>query len=149
MNLSIVSILPCSPADLAEFCRRASAAAQRHSGDDYEIILVNDGSSEYRLSDMVASCPQDRHVVVIDLSRNFGFDKAIMTGLAHSRGEHVFLIDSNLMEDPAWLEPFAALMSRKKADAVYGVHKICRKGLFERLADVLFYRLFRTVTGVA
>ena len=48
---------------------------------------------------------RDARVRVIDLARNFGHHKAMMTGLAHARGDLVFLIDSDLEEDPELLAP--------------------------------------------
>jgi putative glycosyltransferase len=149
MKLSIVATLYRSAAHLDEFCRRASAAAQKHAGDDYEIVLVNDGSPDHSLGLAIAWSERDPHVIVVDLSRNFGHYKAIMTGLAQARGEWVFLVDSDLEEEPEWLEPFAALLQRAGGDVVYGVQKSRKGGWFERLSGALFYKLFRAVTGLA
>src|SRR6185436_13253951 len=71
-----------------------------------------------------------------------------MTGLAHAAGERVFLIDSDLEEQPEWLLDFAAEMDRERCDAVYGVQQERRGGWFERASGRLFYRLTQALTGL-
>jgi putative glycosyltransferase len=148
VKLSIVTTLYHSSASIYEFYQRATASAVQYAGDDYEIILVNDGSPDNSLEKAVHLCEEDEHIVVIDLSRNFGHHKAIMTGLEHALGDHVFLIDSDLEEDPEWLELFWQKMQADHADAVYGVQEKRKGGWFERLSGWLFYNLFNTFTGV-
>ena len=88
------------------------------------------------------------HLVVIDLSRNFGHHKAMMTGLAHAQGEQVFLIDSDLEEDPEWLLGFAGQMQQEHCDVVYGVQEQRKGSFFERWSGQWFYWLFRALTGL-
>ncbi|MFL6202291.1 MAG: glycosyltransferase family 2 protein, partial [Thermoanaerobaculia bacterium] len=141
MDLSIVSSLYRSAPYLREFHRRASDAA-RQLGLDYEIILVNDGSPDESLELALELQQGDPRLCVIDLSRNFGHHKAMMTGLAHSHGDRVFLLDSDLEEEPELLLPFAEALERTGADVVFGVQQ-CRKGGFvERVTGAVFYRLF-------
>jgi putative glycosyltransferase len=148
MKVSIVATLYRSAEHLAEFYERASAAARRWADNDYELVLVNDGSPDASLPRAVELTRRDPHVVVVDLSRNFGHHKAMMTGLAHARGEHVFLIDSDLEEDPAWLEDFAEHMSREACDVVYGVQASRKGGWFERWSGDAYYRLMQAISGV-
>ncbi len=148
MKLSVVATLYRSADYIAEFCRRASAAARELAGEDYEIVLVNDGSPDHSLQLAVDISKADPRVVVVDLSRNFGHHKAMMTGLAHAKGDHVFLIDSDLEEEPEWLLPFADQMKREQCDVVYGV-QVTRKGdWFERLSGDWFYKLLNFVSGL-
>ncbi len=149
MKLSIVASLYRSSPHIAEFHRRATAAARQLAGEDYEIVLVNDGSPDNSLDLAVALTQQDEHVVVVDLSRNFGHHKAMMTGLAHARGERVFLIDVDLEEEPEWLLPFAQQMDADRCDVVYGVQEVRKGGWFERWSGQWFYRLFKAMTGMA
>ncbi|WP_186424834.1 glycosyltransferase family 2 protein [Cupriavidus metallidurans] len=148
MNLSIVATLYQSAPYIAEFHRRASTVAREVAGDDYEIVLVNDGSPDNSLDLAVSLSEVDSHVKVVDLSRNFGHHKAMMTGLAHSRGERVFLIDSDLEEEPEWLYAFLAQMEVESCDAVYGVQARRKGGAIERVTGALYYRLFRALTGI-
>lgn len=145
--LSIVATLYKSEAFVDEFCRRAAAAAAA-LGVTYEILLVNDGSPDRSLERARALCDADPRIGVIDLSRNFGHHKAIMTGLAHAAGELVFLLDSDLEEDPAWLRDFHAQMVEQRADVVYGVQSSRKGGWFERFSGALFYATFNAMLEV-
>jgi putative glycosyltransferase len=149
MKLSIVATLYQSAPYINEFHERASASAKRMVGDDYEIVLVNDGSPDNSLDLAVRLTEQDSHVVVVDLSRNFGHHKAMMTGLAHAKGELVFLIDSDLEEEPEWLEAFAQQMKQDRCDVVYGVQERRKGNWFERWSGQWFYLLFNALSGLA
>jgi putative glycosyltransferase len=149
MKLSTVATLYQSVQHIEEFCRRMGAAARQIVDDDYEIVLVNDGSPDNSLELAVRLCESDRHVIVVDLSRNFGHHKAMMTGLAHARGERVFLIDSDLEEEPEWLLSFSEQMAQNRCDVVYGVQERRKGGVFERWSGQWFYCFFHALTGMA
>ncbi len=148
MKLSIVSTLYCSAPHVDEFHQRASATAERLAGDDYEIVLVNDGSPDDSLERATRIADKDKHVVVIDLSRNFGHHKAMMTGLRYSSGDLVFLIDSDLEEAPEWLISFQQQLDIEGGDVVYGVQTKRKGNFFERWSGGLFYRAFRFLSGL-
>lgn len=148
MKLSIVTTLYCSAPYVEEFHRRASAAARQLVGEDYEIVMVNDGSPDNAVDIAIALTKSDPHMVVVDLSRNFGHHRAMMAGLEHSQGERVFLIDVDLEEEPEWLLPFAADMDAKKCDVVYGVQQQRKGGWFERWSGALFYKFFSWMTDI-
>lgn len=149
MKLSIVATLYHSEEYISEFHRRASTAARQIAGDDYEIILVNDGSPDQSLEKAVGLAEKDDHVTVVDLSRNFGHHKAMMTGLAHARGDRVFLVDVDLEEEPEYLLAFDAHMQSHPCDVVYGVQTQRKGGWFERWSGEVFYKLFRVLTGLS
>ncbi|MDC7787416.1 glycosyltransferase family 2 protein [Rhodoplanes sp. TEM] len=148
MKLSVVATLYKSSAFVGEFHRRASDAARALAGDDYEIVLVNDGSPDDSLELAVGIADVDAHVVVVDLSRNFGHHKAMLTGLEHARGDRIFLVDTDLEEEPEWLLPFARAMDDTRCDMVYGVQEVRKGGLFERVSGDLFYRVFNLSSGM-
>jgi putative glycosyltransferase len=146
MRLSIVSTLYSSASHLEEFCRRASDAA-RQLTQDFEIVLVNDGSPDRSLDVALDVRRRNAHVKVVDLARNFGHHKAMMTGLSHARGDLVFLIDSDLEESPELLSAFFAEMQRTGADVVYGVQSKRRGNAFERATGAMYYTLFNAITS--
>tara|TARA_R110000850_G_scaffold62_3_gene268 strand:- start:15611 stop:16543 length:933 start_codon:yes stop_codon:yes gene_type:complete len=148
MRLSVVTTLYQSADGLAEFHRRTSEAAREFAGNDYEIVLVHDGSPDDSLAQAVSLVRNDPHIIIIDLSRNFGHHEAMMTGLAHADGDYVFLIDSDLEEDPAWLRRFADELSRTDSDVVFGAQERRKGNLFERSTGFLFYRVFNLMSGV-
>jgi putative glycosyltransferase len=141
VKLSIVTTLFKSSPYLREFHRRATAAAAALT-DDYEVIFVNDASPDDSLDIALSIYDVDRHVRIIDLSRNFGHHKAIMTGLAHADGDLVFLIDSDLEEEPAWIGEFHAALTSTGADVAFGVQQHRKGGVVERLSGALYYLSF-------
>lgn len=149
MKLSIVATLYQSAPYIHEFHDRAGTAARQLAGEDYEIILVNDGSPDNSLDLAIQLTELDPHVVVVDLSRNFGHHKAMMTGLAHAKGEYIFLIDSDLEEEPEWVIVFDEQMKQEHCDVVYGIQESRKGNLFERWTGQWFYRFFKLFTGLS
>ena len=148
MKLSIVSTLYKSAPFIAEFHARASCAAAELAGDDYEILFVNDGCPDNSLEVVLEVVRADKHAVVVDLSRNFGHHKAMMAGLGEAKGEFVFLIDSDLEEEPEQLLNFSQVMEEEACDVVYGVQSSRKGGWFERWSGALFYSIFDRLTFI-
>jgi putative glycosyltransferase len=71
-----------------------------------------------------------------------------MTGLEFATGERVYLIDSDLEEEPEWLGTFAERMEESRCDVVYGVQAQRKGGLFERWSGRWFYTGFKALTGL-
>ena len=146
MDLSVVTTLYCSAPYLKEFYQRVVASAKQIT-DRYEVIFVNDGSPDNSLEVALSLYEQDEKVRIIDLSRNFGHHKAMMTGLSHSRGRLVFLIDCDLEEEPELLTRFHHEMTTTGADVIYGVQETRSGSFFKRLSGHLFYTLFNALSG--
>lgn len=147
-RLSVVA--PCynEQACLGEFYRQVSAAARQVAGEDYEIVLVNDGSRDGTLAVMRALAATDPHVIAVNLSRNFGHQKALSAGLQFARGERVLAIDADLQDPPSLLPEMMARMDEGH-DVVYGQRRR-RAGetLFKTATAALFYRLLRRLTEI-
>lgn len=148
VRLSIVSSLYNSAPFLEEFHRRVVAAAEQIT-DQFEIILVNDGSPDDALAVAIELHQADQRVTVVDLSRNFGHHRAMMAGLMCARGELVFLIDCDLEEDPAVLPGFLVTMQKESCDVVYGVQKARRGTKWEEASGTLFYWILERLGGTA
>jgi putative glycosyltransferase len=146
VRLSIVSTLYRSAPHLREFLERIATQAER-IGSDFEIVLVNDGSPDDSLEVALAFQSRDARVRILDLSRNFGHHKAMMTGLAHATGDRVFLIDSDLEEPPELLGRFNDELERSGADVVFGVQEERRGGVSERLTGWLFFAAFNLLSN--
>src|SRR5262249_9297370 len=123
---------------------RAVAAAESIC-DDFEIVMVDDGSPDNSLALACRIAAQDERVHVVELSRNFGHHKAMMTGLDQARGDLCFLIDSDLEEDPALLGQFLQELESGDLDVVYGYQNARKGGLVERTTGSIAYWLFRTL----
>jgi putative glycosyltransferase len=140
VKLSIVTTLYRSAATIHEFYRRVIAAAETIT-PDIELVMVNDGSPDDSLALALALHQADPRVVVVDLSRNFGHHKALMTGLAHATGDLVFLIDSDLEEQPEDLAVFHQRFLQGDYDVVYGVQETRRGGLLGKIPGAVFFSL--------
>lgn len=144
--LSVVTTLYRSQRYIDEFYNRMKATLAK-AGLAHEIIFVNDGSPDESLDYARRLADADQAVVVVDLSRNFGHHKAMMTGLEFARHPLVFLIDVDLEEAPELLlEYLAALRSDASVDVIYGVQDQRKGGWFERVSGRIFYALFNRLS---
>ena len=147
--LSIV--VPCfnEEACLSELHQRLSAAARIGVGEDYELVLVNDGSRDGSWSVMQRLAADDSHVLAINLSRNHGHQLALTAGLDLCRGATVLIIDADLQDPPELLPAMYSALRDQGADVVYGVRK-SRAGetAFKRATAHGFYRLLSRATEV-
>jgi putative glycosyltransferase len=147
VKLSIVTTLYRSAASIEEFHRRIMKAAEPIA-DDIELVIVNDGSPDDSLELALALQRTDPRMVVVDLSRNFGHHKALMTGLAYVTGDLVFLIDSDLEEPPEDLALFHQRFQQGDCDVVYGVLETRRGKLFQKIPGALFFWLTEALSDV-
>ena len=120
--LSIV--VPCFNEEscLAELHRRLITAARAAAGDDYELVLVNDGSRDGSWATMQQLAKDDPHLVAVNLSRNHGHQLALTAGLDLCRGAAVLIIDADLQDPPELLGESSAPCG-KRGDVVYGVRR--------------------------
>ena len=142
MKLSIVTTLYQSADHVQAFYDRLTGIANTLTRD-YEIIFVVNGSPDDSLARAVSIFEKDQRVKVVDLSRNFGHQKAIMTGLSHSLGDFVFLIDADLEEDPELLRTsWERLSDDPETDVIVGVQRATRKLPFvAEAARTSFYKV--------
>jgi putative glycosyltransferase len=140
MKLSVVTTLYMSAPYVAEFHRRISEAARKIT-DDYEIVMVDDGSPDDSLSIAMGLVERDPRLRVVELSRNYGHHKAMITGLEHARGDYIFLIDVDLEEPPELLDGFFEEMRAGQCDVVYGYQNERKGDWFERHSGALAWRV--------
>src|SRR5262245_22904599 len=94
--VSIVSPVFQEEAGIEEFHRRLSATIDAVDDLDFEVVYVNDGSTDRSLELLRQIVDCDARVHVVDLSRNFGHQVALSAGVDHARGAAVVVIDSDL-----------------------------------------------------
>src|SRR5689334_5735633 len=144
------AVVPCYNEEegLALFYGRLSAACAACAGDAYEIILIDDGSTDRTWSVMTLLAEDDPNLVGLSLSRNFGHQLALSAGLSFARGDRVFVIDADLQDPPELLGRMMELMDGG-ADVVYG-QRTEREGetWFKRWSAATFYRLLARMTDV-
>jgi polyisoprenyl-phosphate glycosyltransferase len=146
-KLSIV--VPCynEEACLEMLHARISAAAQAAVGQDYEIVLINDGSRDASWKVMQRLSEGDPRLVAINLSRNHGHQLALTAGLDLCAGEEILIIDADLQDPPELLTDMRAAMKSQGADVVYAVRRK-RDGetIFKKITAAFFYRMLDRIT---
>jgi dolichol-phosphate mannosyltransferase len=132
---------------LPELHRRVRAVMEQ-TGEDWELVLVNDGSRDNSAEVMARLSAQDQRIRGISLTRNFGFQIAVSAGLDAARGRVVILMDADLQDPPEVVLEMIAKW-REGYDVVYGVRSE-REGetWFKRVTASGFYRLIRRITNI-
>lgn len=115
-------------------------------GESFEIICVNDGSTDQTLLGLRSWESKLAQVKVINLARNFGKEVALTAGLDYSQGSVVIPLDSDL-QDPPELIPKMIAKWREGYDVVYATRAIRDSdGWFKKLSAEIYYRLFNLIT---
>lgn len=116
--------------------------------ENYEIIFVNDGSSDATRKKVEQICIKDISVRLVNFSRNFGHQCAITAGMEVSLGQAVVVIDADLQDPP---EVILKMIEKWKEgyDVVYG-KRIKRKGesFFKKFTARSFYRILKNMTSI-
>jgi glycosyltransferase involved in cell wall biosynthesis len=148
MDLSVV--IPCynEEESLAEMFRRVKAACDAVKINDYEIILVNDGSKDRTWPIMTELQKTDKTLVIVDLSRNYGHQIALTAGLAQAKGDYIFILDGDLQDPPELLGPMLE-KARNGVDVVYGKRE-SRAGetKFKLWTSAAFYKLLSWLSDI-
>ena len=142
-QLSVV--VPCynETGNLQELVRRLADACARCVGQDYELILVNDCSSDDTWPGILGLSAARPQVIGVDLAHNHGHQLAVTAGLFVATGERVMIIDADLQDPPELLSAMMAQLDAG-ADVAYG-QRLHREGesWFKKTSAALFYKLLR------
>lgn len=133
---------------LGTFYARATSALSKLPGMAYEIVFVDDGSSDGSYTQLAKFAEDDPRIRVLKLSRNFGHQIAITAGIDHARGDCVVIIDADLQDPP---EVVASMIEqwRQGFDVVYGVRSDRAGETPLKLATAtMFYRLLGRLTNI-
>ncbi len=147
MKISVVTTLYKSERFVREFYKRVYNVILEFT-DDYEIIFVNDGSPDSSDEEILSLRKENSKVKLIQLSRNFGHHKAVMTGLRYASGDYIYLLDIDLEEPPELLREFYTILMHNNADVVYGVQKKRKGKFFEKITGKFFYKVFNLMSEI-
>jgi polyisoprenyl-phosphate glycosyltransferase len=139
------AVVPCynEVESLSELVRRLADACKKCVGDDYELILINDGSSDATWAEILRLSAGQRQVIGVDLARNHGHQLALTAGLFVASGDRVLIIDADLQDPPELLLEMMARLD-SGADVAYG-QRLHREGesWLKKMSAACFYRLLR------
>src|ERR1700722_3542873 len=143
--VSVVAPVYNEEATIDEFYARVCAALK---GLPFELVLVDDGSSDGSPHALEQLADRDPRVRVVSLSRNFGHQTALTAGLDHATGNAVVMLDADL-QDPPELIPTMLEHWRAGCDVVYAVREQrAGESKFKLSTARWFYRLFDKLAQV-
>lgn len=130
-----------------EFYRRMVAVLDG-TGETWELIMINDGSSDGSPQKMRALAEKDSRVRVVSFARNFGHQCAVTAGMDHAQGNAVVVIDADL-QDPPEVIPELIAKWREGFQVVYAVRaERLGESWFKKFTAKAFYRLIYRITDV-
>ncbi len=117
--------------------------------EEYEFVIVNDGSPDDSILIAIELAEMDRNVKVVDLSRNFGHHKALLTGLRWSTGDKIFMLDVDLEEHPSIFSQFLSeYKSDPRVEHVFAAQRARKGNILEKFSGYIFYNIFNFLSDV-
>lgn len=112
-----------------------------------ELILVDDGSKDNSFEQIIELQKQFSYIKGIKLSRNFGHQVAVRTGLQYATGEYIAIIDDDLQDPPSILPGFFEYLD-KGYDVAYGVRRKRKESFFKKVSYNAFYRILQKLSNI-
>lgn len=145
--LSVVAAAYDEAGVLPSFLARLAAVLET-TGEEWEVLLVDDGSHDATWAVIESAAAADRRVRGIRLSRNFGHQLALTAGLSVARGDGVITIDSDLQHPPEAI-PAILAAARDGHDVVYAVRSADdAAGFWKRFSARMFYKLLNRLSSL-
>jgi len=133
--------------DMIDELAARSIKAVESFTSNYEILFINDGSTDSTLSKLIEVRKHHSRIKIVDLSKNFGHQAAFTAGLEMALGNYVAMMDGDLQDPPELLAEMHRMISQEGFDIVSGKRK-GRKGKRLRLATNLFHIFFKHIAGI-
>ena len=114
---------------------------------DYEIVFINDGSTDQTLSKLSNLHNQDKRVKAITFSRNFGHQIAVTAGLNNVQGKYIAVLDADLQDPPEVLPDFFTKLTQGY-DVVYAIRTQRKDSWLRKTMYYLFYRLLKLMANI-
>ena len=144
--ISIVVPVYNEAENIPELYRRLTHAAAQW-GEDYEVVIVDDGSLDLSLQQLAMIHQRDPRWKVLSFSRNFGHQVAVSAGLFYCQGEVVAILDADLQDPPEELPRFLEKW-RAGYDVVYAIRTKRKEGPLKRVCYKLFYYGLRRLASI-
>jgi putative glycosyltransferase len=141
VQLSIVSTIYNSESTIEQFVERSEKIARSLVADLFEIILVEDGSSDESLTRALSIQKVHDKIIIVQLSRNYGQHAALLAGLRIANGASVACIDGDCDEDPEWIAKFWKAQNETGADLVIGSLQKIKSSKSYRAGRIAFLKL--------
>ena len=145
-RISIVVPVYCEARNLAKLWEEIQDATRGLYIYDFEVLFVNDGSTDDSWTEATRLSSIDERVVAIDLSRNFGKEMALSAGIFHARGDAVICLDADLQHPPKYI-PQMIRAWEEGAEVVEMVRKNSdHESLMRKVSSRLFYLILNRIS---
>lgn len=146
-DLSIICPVYQSAETVDELVRRIGVAIGP-ADVFYELILVDDGSTDQSWEKVAAQCASNQHVTGIKLARNYGQHMAIKAGLTEASGASIVVMDCDLQDLPEDIPRLFQTLIDRQVEAVFALRRKQYDTYLERFLSSGFYRVLQLVSGV-
>lgn len=138
-------VIPCfNEGKVLKLLHQRLVESLGRTGMIWEVILVDDGSSDDTFAQTAAMHRADPRFKVLSFSRNFGHQTAVFAGLSRAKGDFVGILDADLQDPPELVATCIAKL-KEGYDVVYAVRRQRKENLFKRIAYAGFYRLLNAI----
>lgn len=146
MEYSIILPIYNEEQNLPHLYKRVSQVMEKLGGD-FELIFINDGSTDKTSLLLKQFHEKNKKVKVINFSRNFGHQTAVTAGLHHISGDYIAVLDGDLQDPPEVLPDFFG-KAKKGFDVVYAIRKKRKENIFLKICYSLFYKILHRVADI-
>ncbi|MGN7438892.1 MAG: glycosyltransferase family 2 protein [Alcanivorax sp.] len=146
---TISVVIPCyNEEDVIELCHEELTKVVDTLPFRFEIIFINDGSTDKTFEHLLNIQKSDSRVVVLNLSRNFGKEAAMTAGIDHCTGDALIILDADLQDPPALIPDIIDVWKDTGADVVYG-QRVIREGetWFKKFSANGFYKIINFIAS--
>jgi len=116
--------------------------------DDFEIICVDDGSTDQSLGKLIECHNKDKRFKVLVLSRNFGHQAAYTAGLSYSKGDYIAMMDGDLQDPPELLQEMYDKLINKNCDIVCGKRMERKEDFLKKIFIKVFHSIFKIFSNI-
>ena len=115
---------------------------------DWQLLIVDDGSTDKTLDVVKQLYRQDKRVNYVSLSRNFGKENAMLAGLDHTRGDCVIILDADLQNPPSLIPEMLREWENGFQDVYAKREKRGKESVLKRRLSLLYYRLLAKISNI-
>ncbi len=147
-KLSVVIPMYCEEEIVEKCCERVSDVLSKINGYDYEVICIDDGSTDSTFDILEKKARENNKFKILSFSRNFGHQAAVTAGLKYTSGDAVIIIDADL-QDPPELIPDMVKYWEQGYDIIYGKRKKrAGESPFKLLTAKMFYKTLNALSDI-
>ena len=123
-------------------------SSMKNMNQDFEVILVDDGSTDKTLPELIRCNEKDKRFKILTLSRNFGHQAAYTAGLSYAQGDYIALMDGDLQDPPELIQSMHEKIISEGFDIVYGKRTERKEKFVKRVFIKLFHWIFKKFSNL-